>query len=194
MKHGIIIRLFFSKKYFLSNYIIAIKNVNRIILQRIELKPEYLWRQMMHWFSGCPAVRGDIAEKKKQQEKKKRGPTYCSWQKNWHGKPTLNASLLHHSPSIPLALLHLLPNLPSPRSPLSLSLSDGWPLQYIWLIFSADWVREHVSEWEGVSRRRWRRQRWRRWCPDSHLLSSAVWSPGTAAWHITKWKRDKWTC
>lgn len=78
---------------------------------------------MMHWFSGCPAVRGDIAEKKKQQEKKKRGPTYCSWQKNWHGKPTLNASLLHHSPSIPLALLHLLPNLPSPRSSLSLSLS-----------------------------------------------------------------------
>lgn len=46
----------------------------------------------------------------------------------------------------------------SPASP-----SDGWPLQYIWLIFSADWVRMPVREWESL------------------LLLFSVWSPGTAA-------------
>lgn len=121
------------------------------------------------------------SEKKKRREKKKkkkRGPTYCSWQKNWHGKPTLNASLLHQSPSIPLPL-HLL---------LSLSPSDGWPLQYIWLIFSADWVREHVKEWKGERGRRWR---WRCW------TGQPVWSPGTAAWTgsavLQKWELDSLT-
>lgn len=44
---------------------------------------------------------------------------------------------------------------PSAASLPSLSLSDGWPLQYTWLIFLADWVREHVTEWGRESRQRW---------------------------------------
>lgn len=80
------------------------------------------------------------------------------WQKNWHRKPTLNASLLHHS--------------------------DGWPLQYIWLIFWADWVREHIL--------RGREQ-------TVVMLASkllAIWSPGAAAWagsDVTKWQRKSLT-
>lgn len=81
-----------------------------------------------------------------------------------------------------------LPPFLSPSISFSLSPSDGWPLQYIWLIFSADWVREHVKEWKGERGRRWR---WRCW------TGQPVWSPGTAAWTgsavLQKWELDSLT-
>lgn len=73
----------------------------------------------------CPAARGETTEEEQDDtaggeeewEAEEKKPTYYSWQRNGHGKSTLSAALLH---------------LCSP--PCLHSLSDGWPLQYMWLI------------------------------------------------------------